>query len=377
MALPPFLCKGWFRAEQIKIIMRIITHFVLVFFVSFFTQQIEAQEKSYEKKIIVLENLKDDVIGKEKEALKRQIQRINKQIKSEEITIQKGTELKEVAAKKHALNIENSISIIDNKISLLKRNEGENFALNDQMLLDDDGMFNIDVNGDRIVSFNSNDWKREVKYDRRTYVDPVIAVGLNNAIIDGQSLEDSPYKFGGSRFFELGWAWRTRVFKNSNALRFSYGVSFQFNGLKPKNNEYFVVNNGETELQEFEFDLRKSKFRMDNLVFPIYFEFGPSKFNQSEKRIRYSIRNQFRIGVGGYGGFNIGTRQKLKYTQNGESVKEKLKSGYNTSSFVYGLSAYVGFDGIQLYAKYDLNPIFKDAAIEQRNVSLGLRFDLD
>jgi len=357
--------------------MRIITHFVLVFFVSFFTQQIEAQEKSYEKKIIVLENLKDDVIGKEKEALKRQIQRINKQIKSEEITIQKGTELKEVAAKKHALNIENSISIIDNKISLLKRNEGENFALNDQMLLDDDGMFNIDVNGDRIVSFNSNDWKREVKYDRRTYVDPVIAVGLNNAIIDGQSLEDSPYKFGGSRFFELGWAWRTRVFKNSNALRFSYGVSFQFNGLKPKNNEYFVVNNGETELQEFEFDLRKSKFRMDNLVFPIYFEFGPSKFNQSEKRIRYSIRNQFRIGVGGYGGFNIGTRQKLKYTQNGESVKEKLKSGYNTSSFVYGLSAYVGFDGIQLYAKYDLNPIFKDAAIEQRNVSLGLRFDLD
>jgi len=37
----------------------------------------------------------------------------------------------------------------------------------------------------------------------------------------------------------------------------------------------------------------------------------------------------------------------------------------------------VGFDGIQLYAKYDLNPIFKDALVEQRNVSLGLRFDLD
>jgi len=162
-------------------------------------------------------------------------------------------------------------------------------------------MFKIDVNGERVIAFNSTDWKRkrEVIYDRRTYVDPVIAFGLNNAVIDGQSLEDSPYKLGGSRFVELGWAWRTRVLKNSNALRLSYGVSFQFNGLKPKNNQYFVVNNGETELQEFEFDLRKSKFRMDNLVFPIHFEFGPSKFSKTDKRIRYSIRNQFRFGIGG------------------------------------------------------------------------------
>ena len=239
-------------------------------------------------------------------------------------------------------------------------------------------MFKIDVNGERVLSFNSNDWERDIKYDRRTYVDPVIAFGMNNAIIDGQSLEDSPYKLGGSRFLELGWAWRTRVFKNSNALRLSYGVSFQFNGLKPKDNQYFVVENGQTELQEFEFDLRKSKFRMDNLVFPLHFEFGPSKFIESEDRIRYSLRNKFRFGIGGYGGFNIGTRQKLKYkNEEGRNVKDKLKGGYNTSSFVYGLSAYVGFDGVQLYAKYDLNPIFKDAVVEQRNISLGLRLDLD
>lgn len=365
------------RVEQIKIIMRIITHFVILLLISCFAQSLEAQEKSYEKKIAVLENIKGDVVLKEKDALKREIELINKQLKRNEITIEKAKELKEEAAKKHALNIENSISIIDNKISLLKRNEGDNFALNDKMLFEDDGMFKIDVNGERVLSFNSNDWTREIKYDRRTYIDPVITFGMNNSIIEGKSLEDSPYKLGGSRFVELGWAWRTRVFKNSNALRFSYGVSFQFNGLKLKNNEYFVVNNGETELQEFEFELRKSKFRMDNLVFPLHFEFGPSKLSQTEKRIRYSIRNQFRIGIGGYGGFNLGARQKLKYARDGKNVKDKLKGGYNTSSFVYGLSAYLGFDGVQLYAKYDLNPIFKDAIVDQRNVSLGLRFDLD
>jgi len=44
----------------------------------------------------------------------------------------------------------------------------------------------------------------------------VLAFGLNNAIVEGESFDDSPYKIGGSRFFEIGWAWKTRVFKNSN-----------------------------------------------------------------------------------------------------------------------------------------------------------------
>ena len=69
--------------------------------------------------------------------------------------------------------------------------------------------------------------------------------------------------------------------------------------------------------------------------------------------------------------------QKLKYQRDGEQVKDKLKRDYNTADLVYGLSAYIGFDGVQLYAKYDLNPIFQDAIIEQRNISLGLRFDLN
>jgi hypothetical protein len=82
------------------------------------------------------------------------------------------------------------------------------------------------------------------------------------------------------------------------------------------------------------------------------------------------------VGLGGYGGFNLGTRQKLKYERDGDRVKDKLKRDYNTSNLIYGLSAYAGFGGTTLYMKYDLNPIFKDALVEQNNISLGLRFDL-
>ncbi|WP_273567873.1 hypothetical protein [Maribacter halichondriae] len=343
--------------------------------VAFSIQNASGQEW-YKERIEQLNAQKAEITEQEKEALKSEVSYINERLEDGEITTAEANTLKEEAAKKRALNIENRIAIIDNKIALLDRNEGavlqnENeFTIRDE----DDGISITLGDGEPWTIFKSRN--RPLKYDRRTNSDFVFAVGLNNALVDGQSLEDSPYKIGGSRFAELGWSWRTRVFKNSNFMRFNYGFSFQFNGLKPKGNQYFEANNGQVSLEEFEFDLKKSKFRMDNLVFPVHLEFGPSKRRETEKTIRYSLRNQFRLGIGGYGGFNLGTRQKLKYNRNGENVKDKLKRGYNTTNFVYGLSAYAGFDGILLYAKYDLNPIFKNADVEQHNISLGLRFDL-
>ena len=115
---------------------------------------------------------------------------------------------------------------------------------------------------------------------------------------------------------------------------------------------------------------------MDNLVFPVHFEFGPSKVKKTEQSIRYSTYKKFKFGIGGYGGFNLGTRQKLKYEIDGDKVKDKIKRDYNTPNFIYGLSTYAGFGDTTIYLKYDLNPIFKDALVEQHNISLGLRFHL-
>jgi hypothetical protein len=88
------------------------------------------------------------------------------------------------------------------------------------------------------------------------------------------------------------------------------------------------------------------------------------------------LHNKFRFGFGGYAGFNLGSRQKLKYMLDGDRVKDKSKRGYNTSEFIYGLSSYIGVEGVLLYAKYDLSPMFSQNGEELRNVSLGLRFDL-
>lgn len=346
-------------------------------------QLINAQDtiptSNNQKSIDLLEQTKANIQEEEKQRLKIEVEAINKKLDNKDISMQEAEKLKMDAAEKAALNIENKIAILDNQIALLKRN-GEEYDLNELKNNEKQVILRIGKSEDTSESiFYFGDKKKDkpIEFDRRTVSDFVLAFGFNNAIMEGESLNDSPYKFGGSRFFEMGWAWKTRVFENTNFMRFKYGVSLQINGLKPNDNNYFVQQGNQTVLEPFPSALRKSKLSVSNLVFPVHFEFGPSKKIEKDNYMRYSTNNKFKIGLGGYGGFNIGTRQKLKYDIDGERVKEKQKRGFNTTNLVYGVSGYIAFDDTALYVKYDLSPIFNDQAIKQNNISVGVRFDMD
>ncbi|WP_298532962.1 hypothetical protein [uncultured Algibacter sp.] len=330
------------------------------------------------QKIESLKKLKAQVQDDEKAFLKSEVEAINEKLEKGEISQDQAQFQKEEAAKKRALNIENRIAIIDNKIELLERNEdgynenGEKKKKQIEITISDedgdDGFLGIITKGE----------DKPKKYDRRTSNFPVFAIGFNNAIIEGEKLDDSPYKLGGSGFVEIGYAWKTRILNNSNFLRLKYGFSFQWNKLNIKNNQYLVNNNGVISLEPFPNAASVIKFRMTNLVFPVHLEFGPSKRIDKHSYYRYSTKRQINFGIGFYGGFNIQSMQKLKYRDsNGNRAKDKLKGGYNTSNLIYGPSAYIAIGGAALYFKYDLNPIFKNQPVNQNNISLGLRFDMD
>jgi hypothetical protein len=143
-----------------------------------------------------------------------------------------------------------------------------------------------------------------------------------------------------------------------------------------EDNTYLVDNgDGTTSLQEFPEQLDKAKFRMDNLVIPVHFEFGSNKSDLRDGKKYHMSSHGFKVGLGGYAGINLSTLQKLKYDKNDGDVKEKIRESYNTNNFIYGLSGYIGWNDVSLYAKYDLNPIFDTPNVEQHNVSLGLRWD--
>ncbi|WP_121667068.1 hypothetical protein [Mesonia aquimarina] len=307
-----------------------------------------------------LEQQKDNIENLEKDKLKKEVRAINKRLEEGEISATKAAELKKQAAEKRALNIENQLTIIDENIALLERNQEE--------ITEDDEDYYTNMEYMKI--------EKVVVYDsvpRRTTSGITMAAGFNNAIIDGQSLDYSPYKIGGSRFFEIGYEFET-VLVESGFVRFRYGISFQFNGLKADDNKYFVDNGDETILEEFPHSVDKAKLRMDNLVIPLYLEFGGTEICYKKDDSYYWKPDKVKFGLGGYAGVNLNTIQKLKYTENGDDKKVKFSENYNTRNIIYGLSAYIGYDMWSLYAKYDLNTIFKDNPIDQRNVAVGVRF---
>ena len=347
---------------------------VLLIIMSLLSYTIIAQE-DYQKEIEDLNRQREQIELQEREALKQEVKSINERLDLGQITAEEAVVLKENAAVKRAKNIEDRMAIIDSRIALLERNQGE--MLEDQEDWDSREEEKVTIiEKEDTWEYFDKDYKYH-KYDRRTYSNFIIAFGLNNAIPEGGSLNDSPYNAWRSRFFEIGWAWRTRVFNKSNFMRLHYGLSFTFNGLRNTKNLYFTLDDdGEVVREEFPVTLDKSKLRTDNLIFPVHFEFGPSRKTETETRVRYSVKRSFRIAVGGYGGVNLGTRQKLKYRVDGQRIKQKSIGIFDPNQFVYGLSGWIGVGCVQFNVRYDLQTILKNSEIKENNISFGLRFEI-
>src|SRR5690606_26937492 len=108
----------------------------------------------------------------------------------------------------------------------------------------------------------------------------------------------------------------------------------------------------------------KSKLNNTYIAIPVHVE------------LNFGRSDQYKVGVGGFVGYNIQTSQNLKYTENGKRIKDMTQKDWNVNDFQYGLSAYLGIGDISVYAKYDLNPLFRNNAVEQRNISVGVRLDM-
>ena len=192
-----------------------------------FCPQISAQEnQKTTNDNDALEQKKEEVILEEKEALKNEVVDINTRFNKGEITSEEADKLKEDASEIHALNIENKIAIIENEAALAARASSTNQE-KDTITDPYKGISRVEIkvfdDEDPLVDLNFGQQK---KYDKRTHSNLLVAFGFNNAIIEGQSFDKSPYKMGKSKFFEMGWTWTTRVLEKSNAIRFRYGFAF-------------------------------------------------------------------------------------------------------------------------------------------------------
>src|SRR5690606_10719144 len=254
--------------------MQTITKHLVLLALLLSVQLISAQDTipaiQNKKSIEMWESYKETIQEEEKEYLKEEVEAINKKFEENKITAEEAEKLKMEVAKKAALNIENRMAIADNQIAFLERNYIRNKGEGEEKY----NLFGINISN-RSFNVKTKHKRQPTKYDIKTSNDYLFAIGFNNAIIEGESFSDSPYKIGGSGFVELGWNWKTRLLKNSNFIRLKYGFSFQWNKFNIKDNQYFLQNGNTTSLEAFPGELKKAKFRVTNLVVPVYFEFGP------------------------------------------------------------------------------------------------------
>lgn len=355
-----------------------------------------AQEAANTSQEQAIQLAKDSITRIERERLKTKIQHINRLFRKKEISLRVADSLKLEAAETHAKQIQKKYEVIAEQAALLHENPLHKAPNPLKEYLNANVPFhqlpNNEYDLDTVLwRFDKYHYKHRFTNKRnkrfhRTSSDLVLGIGLNNTYAEAIPIEESNYQYLGSRFFELGWSWTSMIFRHSDFLRIRYGASLQFNGLKPTDNRYFVLQNATVQLKPFSQPLAKSKLNITNLIFPVHLEFGnryssrTRTWNDNETNVRYTVSHRYSdpiiFGFGAYGGFNLKATQKLKYELDGKRKKEKRNDNLNITQLLYGLSAYIAFNEVALYAKYELTPLFKDPLFQEQNIALGVRFDI-
>lgn len=326
-------------------------------------------QETFEKQAKTIASNIERITKEEKKALKEEIEAVNLQLQNGTITPELAEEKKKVLAQARAIVIESKVAQEQQKLNDLIQLKV------DGKIKENDSVKTIVIHWDDDFDFRKKKKKNQLG-EKRTTSQFVFAMGLNNVMVDG-SLQDQDFKFMGSHFYEWGTTYNTRVLKDNNLLHFKYGMSVMYNNLRPTNDRIFVVNGNQTALENFPFDLKESRLRNVHLVVPMHLEFDFSGSSSNDGKKYFRTHRAFRFGIGGYAGINLKTKQKVEYRIDDTKVFEKTKADFNTSNFIYGLSTYVGYRSTSLYLKYDLNPLFDSNTIDQNNISLGIRFDLN
>jgi hypothetical protein len=325
-----------------------------------FAQTFEDKAKDIAHKI---ENITKD----EKDRLKEAIEAVNIKLGNGEITHAEAEEKKRTLAEATAISIETRVAMAEDELKMLVQDKV------------DGKIKEADTSRQIVLKWK---WPRDrdsIKKQRseyRTTTQFVFAAGLNNLVTNDQ-VAHSDYRYWGSHFYEWGFTYNTRLAKNHNLLHLKYGLSLMYNNLRPTNNRMFVDAGTETVLLENATNMKDSRFRNVNLVVPVHLEFDFSGKKDVDGKQVFRTHQGFRVGLGGYAGLNVKSKQILRYDNDGYNSKEITKGDFNVNDLVYGVSAYIGFEETSLYVKYDLNPLFRDNPVDQRNISMGIRFDLN
>lgn len=211
-----------------------------------------------------------------------------------------------------------------------------------------------------------------------------IEIGMNNYLENGDfpDANGAPYAVRpwGSWYVGLGW---TRINYLSKSFLLEWGGTFTWYNFKLEDDQIMVTKG--PEMVEFnplpsEYNGQKSKITTSyfNVSMVPMFDFSGNKrkvksLESGSVKIENYKKQGFKIGIGAYAGYRLGSHSKIKFKESGDSDKDKEHSSFYLQNLRYGLRARVGIKSLDLFFNYDLNELFEEGRGPELNAfSFGI-----
>lgn len=213
---------------------------------------------------------------------------------------------------------------------------------------------------------DDEDWEEMVKrkhYRRigRTWQSFNFDLGTNNYLENGKFPDSDGAVYSvrpwGSWYIAASSTQRTRVGRN---FFLEWGLGLSWYNFKFQDDDAMLVKNDngvEFVTDTREVDHQKSKLTASyiNASFVPVIDFGD---RGRKPRMWDNYGTAFRIGLGPYIGYRVGSHSKLVYKDDGDKEKEKNRDSFYLNNFRYGARLQLGFYGTDLFFNYDLNELF-------------------
>ncbi|MDH5476134.1 MAG: hypothetical protein OEX22_10615 [Cyclobacteriaceae bacterium] len=194
-------------------------------------------------------------------------------------------------------------------------------------------------------------------------------IGMNNYLENGKFPNDNNELYSarpwGSWFFNIGTNYKSQIL---GKLFIEYGASVSWHNFKFENDKIRMQKTatGTVFTEDITgLDYVSSKMTTTHLnvsLVPVL-DFGKSN------RLSSSIWNKwdgdhnryhkgFRIGIGGYAGYKIGSHAKYIIEENGDKKKNKDKDSFYFNNWRYGGRLQLGLRGTDIFINYDISELF-------------------
>jgi hypothetical protein len=207
--------------------------------------------------------------------------------------------------------------------------------------------------------------EKSSKPARRTKMYMDLGLGLAG-MIEGSSVPTlSPeYKTWGSRYWDLGLKFKTRIGGATSPAAITYGLTYLLNSFETTNDIKVDMKGGTPAFAKVE-NAKSTELNIGYITVPLGLEFKVGK--------------KGKFGVGAYGGYRVRAVQNIKYRADNEDIDEKRKGNYGLNDLMYGASVKIGVGGLVLNGRYNLSSVFKENTIYKNlyniyNVGLSFGF---